>query len=172
MRLVPVLSHHRILGGAAILALTQLGASIAGLLRDRLLAQTFPDLAVVDAYIAAFRPSDLLFQVLVMSAIGMILVPLLAREQHRSDREGVANLLGASMGLGCLVFGVVAVPVTLVLPMFAPWLVNFQGEQLALYINFARIVLISDLLMVIGNTAGQELINIERYWVYGLTPID
>ena len=171
MRLVPVLSHHRILGGAAILALTQLGASIAGLLRDRLLAQTFPDLAVVDAYIAAFRPSDLLFQVLVMSAIGMILVPLIAREQHRSDREGVANLLGASMGLGCLVFGVVAVPVTLVLPMFAPWLVNFQGEQLALYINFARIVLISDLLMVIGNTAGQELINIERYWVYGLTPI-
>ncbi|MBI3336541.1 hypothetical protein HYZ98_03180 [Candidatus Peregrinibacteria bacterium] len=171
MRLVSVLSHHRILGSAAILGITQLGASIAGLLRDRLLAQTFPDLAVVDAYIAAFRPSDLIFQVLVMSAIGMILVPLLAREEHRRGREGVANLLGASMGLGCLIFGLVALLLTLVLPMLVPWLVNFQGEQLAWYINFARIVLISNLLMVIGNTIGQELIHIERYWVYGLTPI-
>ncbi|MBI1934593.1 hypothetical protein HYS30_02910 [Candidatus Peregrinibacteria bacterium] len=57
------------------------------------------------------------------------------------------------------------------LPTLAPWLVDFQGEQLDLYINFARIVLISDLLMVIGNTAGQELVTLERYWVYGLTPI-
>ncbi|MBI4129432.1 hypothetical protein HY464_01945, partial [Candidatus Peregrinibacteria bacterium] len=157
--------------GTAILAITQLGASIAGLLRDRLLAHTFPDLAVVDAYIAAFRPADLLFQVLVMSAIGMILVPLLAREHHRNDREGVANLLGASMGLGCLVFAAVALALAIALPTLAPWLVDFQGEQRDLYINFARIVLISNLLMVIGNTAGQELVTLERYWVYGLTPI-
>ncbi len=157
--------------GTVILAVTQLGASVAGLFRDRLLASTFPDLAVVDAYIAAFRPSDLLFQVLVMSAIGMILVPLLTREHHRGDTEGIANLLGASMGLGCLVFGAVAVILIVTLPILAPWLVDFRGEQLQLYINFARIVLISDLFMVIGNTAGQELVRSERYWVYGITPI-
>lgn len=162
---------RHLIKGTAILAVTQLGASIAGLLRDRLLVSTFPDLAVVDAYIAAFRPSDLLFQVLVMSAIGMILVPLLTKEHHRGDKEGIANLLGASMGLGCLVFGIVAVILIFALPTLAPWLVDFRGEQLRLYINFARIVLISDLLMVIGNTAGQELVRIERYWVYGLTPI-
>src|SRR3989338_6661701 len=142
MRLVPVLSQHRILGGAAILALTQLGASVAGLLRDRLLAQTFPDLAVVDAYIAAFRPSDLIFQVLVMSAIGMILVPLLTKEHQRSDREGVGNLLGASMGLGCVSFGTLAFALALALPALAPWLVDFHGYQLDLYINFARFALL------------------------------
>lgn len=162
---------RHVLKGTVVLAITQLGASVAGLFRDRLLASTFPDLAVVDAYIAAFRPSDLLFQVLVMSAIGMILVPLLVREHRQHDREGVANLLGASMGLGCLVFGLVAVILIFALPTLAPWLVDFRGEQLQLYINFARIVLISDLLMVIGNTAGQELVRIERYWVYGLTPV-
>lgn len=160
-----------LLKGTVILAITQLGASVAGFLRDRLLAQTFPALDVVDTYIAAFRPSDLLFQVLVMSAIGMILVPLLSKEHHRGDREGVANLLGASMGLGCLVFGILALALTFALPFVAPWLVDFEGEQLNLYINFARIVLLSDLLMVIGNTLGQELVTIERYWVYGLTPV-
>lgn len=165
------LHHHRIFSGTVVLAVTQLGASVAGFLRDRLLAQTFPTLDVVDAYIAAFRPADLLFQVLVMSAIGMILVPLLAREHHRGDRDGIANLLGASMGLGALVFSGVAGILIVALPSLAPWLVDFQGEQLHLYINFARIVLISDLLMVIGNTAGQELVTLERYWVYGLTPI-
>lgn len=160
-----------LLKGTAILAITQLGASAAGLLRDRLLASTFPDLAVVDAYIAAFRPSDLLFQVLVMSMVGMILVPLLAREHRNKNTEGVANLLGASMGLGCLVFGIVAAILIFALPTLAPWLVDFHGEQLQLYINFARIGFISDLFMVIGNTAGQELVRIERYWVYGITPI-
>lgn len=171
MRLPSVLSQHRILGGAAILALTQLGASIAGLLRDRLLAQVFPDLAVVDAYIAAFRPSDLLFQVLVMSAIGMILVPLLVREHHRDDHDGVGTLLGAAMGLGGLLFGALALFLTVALPLIAPWLVNFQGEQLSLYIDFARLALLSNFFMVFGNTLGQELVTRERYWVYGITPI-
>ena len=157
--------------GTVILAVTQLGASVAGLFRDRFFGIMFRALAVVDAYIAAFRPSDLLFQVLVMSAIGMILVPLLTKEHHRGDTEGIANLLGASMGLGCLVFGTVAVILIFTLPILAPWLVDFRGEQLQLYINFARIVLIADLFMVIGNTAGQELVRIERYWVYGITPI-
>lgn len=165
------LHHHRILRGTVVLAVTQFGASVAGFLRDRLLAKTFPALDVVDAYVAAFRPADLLFQVLIMSAIGMILVPLLAREHHRNDRDSIANLLGASMGLGCLVFGVLALALALTLPMLAPWLVDFQGEQLYLYINFARLVLLSNFLMVIGNTAGQELVTLERYWVYGLTPI-
>lgn len=171
MRLPLVKSQHRILGGAAILALTQLGASIAGLLRDRLLAQVFPDLAVVDAYIAAFRPSDLLFQVLVMSAVGMILVPLLAREHKEKSQDGVLHLLGAAMGLGCLVFGILALVIAISLPLFAPWIVSFSGEQLEFYIQFARIALVSNFMMILGNTAGQELVTLERYWVYGLTPI-
>lgn len=162
---------RRIVGGTVILAVTQLGASAAGLLRDRLLASTFPDLAVVDAYIAAFRPSDLLFQVLVMSMVGMILVPLLAREHRSKNTEGIADLLGASMGLGCLVFGVVAAILLFTLPILAPWLVDFHGEQFQLYIDFARVALLSNFFMVIGNTAGQELVRIERYWVYGITPI-
>ena len=45
------------------------------------------------------------------------------------------------------------------------------GEQLALYISFGRIALISNFLFVFGNSIGQYLITVQKYWIYGLTPI-
>lgn len=158
-----------------VLAVTQFGASLAGLIRDRVLAQTFPpgvdQLDVVSVYIAAFRPSDLLFQMLIMSAVGTVLVPMLAKRHVEGGSQETATLLGAAMGVGTFVFGAVAVATAAVLPYIAPWMVDFQGEQLKLYVNFGRIVLLSDLLMVVGSVTGQYLITIQRYWVYGLTPI-
>ena len=53
----------------------------------------------------------------------------------------------------------------------APFLVNFTGEQLQIYVHFARITLLTNLLFVFGNVYGQYLITIQRYWIYGLTPI-
>ena len=50
---IPLISEfkqHRILGGVAVLAVTQFGASLVGLIRDRVLASTFPGLDTVDVY--------------------------------------------------------------------------------------------------------------------------
>lgn len=164
--------QHRLIGGALVLAITQFGASLAGLIRDRVLAVTFAnDLGVVDAYLASFRPADFLFQVFIMSAVGTVFVPMLAGYKAKGDREGLNKLLGAAMGTGGLVFAVMAVLCIAAFPWIAPRLVHFDGDQLSIYITFARIVFLSNLLMVLGNIAGQYLITTQRYWVYGLTPI-
>lgn len=170
-RFLSSFAQHRLLGGAAVLALTQFGASLAGLLRDRFLAQTFPDLRVVDVYIAAFRPSDLLFQITVMSALGTVLVPFLASYKAKGqDREMVA-LLSSAMAVGGLVFGALALLMSLVFPWIAPALVQFQGPDLTLYVQFGRLALLTNALFVFGNALGQYLITIQRYWIYGVTPI-
>lgn len=171
MKIPSIFSQNRITGGALVLAVTQFGASLAGLIRDRMLASTFPGLDTVDVYIAAFRPSDFLFQMLIMSAVGTILVPMLTKYHVRRDTEETENLLGAAMGMGSLVFGTIAVILAVFFSSLAPFFVDFTGETLQLYIAFGRIVLISDLLMVIGNISGQYLITVQRYWIYGLTPI-
>lgn len=171
-RFLAVFAQHRIAGGAAVLAITQLLASLAGLIRDRTLASTFADdLGVVDAYLAAFRPSDLLFQITVMSAFGTVLVPMLARRRACGDDREARHLLAAAFGAGGVVFGTLALLLAILFPLIAPHLVAFPAQQLPLYILFARLALLSNALFVFGSAAGQYLISIQRYWIYGLTPV-
>lgn len=164
-------SQQRIIGGAMVLAVLQFSASLAGLFRDRILASTFPGLSVVDVYIASFRPSDLCFQMMIMAGFSVALVPLLAKYHAEDKKEEMTKLLSSVMSLAGTVFGVLAVLLSLAMPVIAPYLVGFEGEALELYIHFARLALITNFLFVFGNAYGQYLITVQRYWVYGITPV-
>ncbi|HVW66757.1 MAG TPA: lipid II flippase MurJ [Candidatus Peribacteraceae bacterium] len=171
MRLSASFAQHRLLGGAFVLAVTQAGASLAGLIRDRMLTKTFPGLDTVDVYIASFRPSDLLFQIAIMAGLSTVLVPLLARYKA-DDRFGdMSGLLSSVIALGSIVFGVIALVLAIIFPWIAPYMVSFKGETLQLYINFGRLALLTNFLFVAGNAFGQYLITVQRYWIYGITPI-
>lgn len=154
-----------------MLAVTQAGASVAGLVRDNLLNRTFPEYGTVDVYIASFRPSDLLFQIAIMSGIATVLLPMLARHTAAGERSEASELLSSVMALGSVVFGAAAVVLAILFPYIAPLLVGFQGPQLELYILFGRLALLTNFLFVFGNALGQYLNVRKRYWVYGLTPI-
>ena len=171
MRIPHSLGQNRILGGAIVLAIMQFGASFMGLIRDRILASTFPELNVVDVYIAAFRPSDLLFQVMIMAGFSVALVPLLAQYKAQGDKKQTADLLSSVVTVAAIAFGLVALVGALLMPKIAPLLAQFGDQSLELYIQFARIALLTNFLFVFGNAYGQYLITIQRYWIYGLTPI-
>lgn len=173
-RFFAAFAQHRLLGGAFVLAVTQLAASLAGLIRDNVLAGTFQargELGVVDVYIAAFRPSDFLLQVFILSAMGTVLVPMIAHHRERGRQEEAERLLGGAVGMGALAFGSIALLLAVFFPRLAPLFVDFRGDQLSLYITFARIALLTNFLFVFGNAYGQYLIIVQRYWIYGLTPV-
>ncbi len=162
------------LGGALVLAITQFGASLVGLIRDNILAATFSargEIGVVDTYIAAFRPSDFLLQTFILSAVGTVLVPMIAAYREKGDRRTMEDLLAGAIGAGALLFSVLALILAIVFPRIAPAFVSFQGEQLELYVRFGRIALLTNFLFVFGNVYGQYLMTLQRYWVYGITPI-
>ncbi len=163
--------QHRIVGGAAVLALTMLCASVAGLLRDYFLNRTFPGLAVVDVYFAAFRPSDLFFQMTIMAGYSVALVPLLARYSAEKKMNDMNALLSGVMGLASLVFGILALVLAVTFPLIAPLFVQFSGESLDLYITFGRIALLTNFLFVFGNAFGQYFITVQRYWIYGISTV-
>ncbi|NOS67139.1 MAG: hypothetical protein HOO67_02130 [Candidatus Peribacteraceae bacterium] len=169
---VPAFLHqHRLMGGAIVLALTQFGASLAGLFRDNLLARTFPGLGVVDVYVASFRPSDLLFQICIMSALGTVFVPILAAHKAHGRRSEIDQVLTGTMAMGGAFFGLIALGLGLGFPWIAGYLVSFTGTDLALYIRFGQMALLTNFLFVFGNAFGQYLITEQRYWMYGITPI-
>ncbi len=164
-------AQHRLLGGAFVLALTQFGASLMGLVRDNALNRTFPGLDTVDVYIASFRPGDLFFQITIMAGLSTVLVPLLARYKAHDRHDDTSALLSSVIAVGSLAFGLLALVLAIFFPWIAPGLVGFRGEALDLYILFGRLALLSNFLFVFGNALGQYLITVQRYWVYGLTPI-
>jgi putative peptidoglycan lipid II flippase len=165
------LKQNRLIGGAFVLAVTQFAASLAGLVRDNILNSTFPGLSTVDIYISSFRPSDLLFQMTIMAGLSTVLVPLLARYKAHDDHDETSNLLSSVMAAGSIAFGLMALVLAVFMPKIAPLLVGFEGDDLALYIRFARIALLTNFLFVAGNALGQYLITVQRYWVYGWTPV-
>lgn len=149
----------------------QAGASVMGLLRDRALTKTFPGLDTVDVYISSFRISDLLFQVTVMAGFSVALVPLLAQYAAKNNQKEMSHLLSGVMGIASVIFGAIALGLFFIFPSIAPMLVQFEGESLTLFIQFGRMTLLSNFLFVFGNAFGQYLITIQRYWIYGITPI-
>ncbi len=171
MGLRRIFSQQHIIGGTVVLALTQLAASVMGFVRDTAFARTFPDSSIVDVYVAAFRPSDFLFQTCIIAALGTVLVPVLASHKAHDRHGDMSTVLSGSMLLGATAFGIISLLLAAALPSIAHWFVDFQGERLALYVGFGRIALFSNFLFVFGNTLGQYLITSQRYWIYGLTPV-
>jgi putative peptidoglycan lipid II flippase len=171
-RFSTLFDQKRLAGGAFALAVTQFGASLAGLVRDRILFQTFPPgSGITDVYFASFRPSDFLFQACIVSALGTVLVPVLAAHHAHGRADERDKVLSGTMYVGAMAFGVIALLLAAFLPRVAPYLVAFEGERLELYVRFGRLALLSNFLFVFGSTLGQHLITVQRYWVYGLTPI-
>ncbi len=165
------LSQQRLLGGAFVLALTQFAASLAGLIRDNALNRTFPGLSTVDVYIASFRPSDLLFQITIMAGLSTVLVPLLAKYKANDRHHDTSALLSSVMWAGSMFFGFVSLLLCIFFPKIAPLLVGFSGDDLTLYVNFGRLALLTNFLFVFGNAIGQYLVTVQKYWIYGITPV-
>lgn len=169
------LSQKRIAGGASVLALTSLLASACGFLRDRAFSTMFPldsdPLGVASVYIAAFRPSDLLFQLFVMSCLSVVMVPFLAGHLAKDKRDDMNEITTSTLIVFGSGFAVVALILFVLFPVLAPHMVKFTGASLELYITFGRIALFTNFLFVAGNTLGQYLIAEQKYWTYGITPI-
>lgn len=128
-------------------------------------------LGVASVYIAAFRPSDLLFQVSVMSSLSVILVPFLAGHLAHKRTDEMNAITTSTLLVFGTGFGAVALLMALFFPLLAPSMTKFTGESLQLYIAFGRIALLTNFLFVFGNTIGQYLLTVQRYWIYGITPI-
>ena len=88
-----------VMGGAMIIALFSILSRILGLLRDRFLSSTFGAGQVLDAYYAAFRLPDLIFNTLVLGALSSAFIPIFIKYWRKDKEEswqitnGVMNLL-------------------------------------------------------------------------------
>lgn len=163
--------QNTVAGGAMIIALFSIFSRLLGLLRDRFLSSSFGAGQVLDAYYAAFRLPDLVFNTLVLGALSSAFIPVFLR-YWRQDKEeawqitsGVLNILFLIVLFFSIVFFI-----------FAPLIVNymvpgFAPETKALTVSLTRIMLIGTLFFTLSNIAGSVLNSFRRFLIYSLAPV-
>ena len=124
-----------------------------GLLREVVIGAQFGTSAELDAYLAAFRVPDLLFQLVAGGALGSAFIPTFAARLLQGDRAKAWRLASAVANLMALLLTLTAI----LAAVSAPWLVRhllapgFSAAQQALTVSLMRLMLISTIIFGISG---------------------
>ncbi len=168
---------RNVASAALILALASLLSRLLGFLRDRFLAGRFGAGDLLDAYYAAFRIPDLVYNLLVLGTLSAGFVPIFislwSKEKKDEENEQTAwrfvnNVLNF-LSLSLLFLGIIGF-------LAAPFLVKlitpgFSGQKLETTINLTRIFFLSPLILGISAVVGGVLQARQRFLFYSLSSI-
>ncbi|HEY8108624.1 MAG TPA: murein biosynthesis integral membrane protein MurJ [Patescibacteria group bacterium] len=159
-------------GAAAILGVAYFASRLLALVRDRLLATGFGPGPELDAYFAAFRIPDFIFNVLIFGAISSAFIPVFAgylanKKKETADKVG-SVVLTAGIILLIGVAGVAFVFAPELAPFIAPGFTDAQLKEVA---ELTRIMLLSPIFFGIGGIFGSVLHSHQRFVAYSVAPL-
>lgn len=160
-----------ITGAALVLGAASFISRIIGLLRDRIFAHQFGAGDVLDAYYAAFRIPDLVYNLLIVGALSAGFIPVFMRVFVQDKKQAweltnnVITILGILLLVSC---GFLFVFTPSIMPYIVP---GFSGEKLQTTITLTRIMFLSPILLGISSVVSGVLQSLKSFFVYSLTPI-
>ena len=160
------------LTGAVILGVSSVVSRLLGLVRNRLLSGEFGTGFASDAYFAAFRLPDFLFNLLVLGALSSAFIPVFAEYLAKKKRD---EAFMVARSLFTVMFFVLAV-LTVVLFLFAEPLsylvaADWVGEQRELLVRLIRIMLLSPLFFGLSNVLTGILNSFRRFVATAAAPV-
>ena len=161
-----------LLSGAAILAVSSIASRVLGLVRNRMLSGQFGTGLESDAYFAAFRVPDLLFNLLVLGALSSAFLPVFADYIAKKKRDEAFVIARSLFTVTFIVL------VGLLLAAFAfaeplSYLVadTWEGEQRASLVRLMRIMLLSPLFFGLSNILTGILNSFRRFVATAMAPV-
>lgn len=164
-------STNSITRAALILGAASFLSRIIGLLRDRIFAHLFGAGDILDAYYAAFRIPDLVYNLLIVGALSAGFIPVFIKTLEKSKKKAwrVTNSLMTILGISLIV-------ICLFLMFITPQLMQlvvpgFSGEKFELTVMLTRIMFLSPILLGLSSIASGVLQSFKCFLIYSLTPI-
>jgi putative peptidoglycan lipid II flippase len=156
---------------AIILAAASLASRLLGVLRDWLLANRFGASPDLDAYFAAFRIPDFIYNVLVFGGIVVAFLPLFSDYYSKSQKDAwrfANNTLN--------IFAVLLILTSALLFMFTPQLVflvapGFDQALLAKTAFLSRILFLSPIIFGLASIFSGILQYFRRFLAYSLAAL-
>ncbi len=161
-----------VLEATIVLAVASLVSRLFGLLRDRTLAAHFGAGDVLDAYFAAFKIPDLIFNLLILGALSSAFIPVFTEYIKKNGKDEAWSLVNSLVNFGI----VVLTGILLLIAIFAPHLAKvvapgFEPDKQIMVANLMRIMLLSPLFFGLSNLAGGVLNSFRNFIVYAIAPI-
>lgn len=157
--------------GVFLIAFFGIISRIIGLLRDRLLAADFGAGDSLDAYYAAFRLPDLVFNTLIFGALGSAFIPQFVR-LWINDKEKAFKL--ANNILNILI--IIVIIFTIIFWLFSPILIpiltpGFNEAKQITTIDLTRVMLISIIFFSLSTVMAGILNSLKKFFLYSLAPV-
>ncbi|MDO9509798.1 MAG: murein biosynthesis integral membrane protein MurJ [Candidatus Magasanikbacteria bacterium] len=163
-----------IAGSAMVISFATLLSRIVGLLRDRVLAHYFGAGPIIDAYFAAFKIPDLIYNLLVVGALSAGFIPVFSKLFHQDENDkkaawdltnNVINIMSVLM----LVLGILGI-------IFTPWLSpiiapGFDTSGQAMVTSLMRIMFVSPFLFGLSMVFGGVLQSLRRFFLFSFAPL-
>ena len=160
-------------GAALLISLATLASRVVGIARDRVFAHTFGAGPVLDAYYAAFKIPDLVYNLLIVGALTAGFIPTFTRLlTQNSSRENawkltnnVINIIGFLIGV-CSILGAIFASrlTTIIFPGFGT-----SSHELAS--QMTRVIFISPFILGISMVMGGILQSLRQFLLYSLAPV-
>jgi putative peptidoglycan lipid II flippase len=149
-----------------------LASRVLGWLRVVVLSNLFGAGPELDAYYAAFRIPDLIFELVAAGAITSALIPVLAGliEHGQKDRAWHVASTVLNLMLGALL--ALAIALFFLAPTLVPYLVpGFDEPTTALTVELTRLMLISPIFLAAGSILTAILQTQDRFGAAAMAPV-
>ncbi|PIY93539.1 MAG: murein biosynthesis integral membrane protein MurJ [Candidatus Magasanikbacteria bacterium CG_4_10_14_0_8_um_filter_32_14] len=162
---------YTITGAAIVIGTASFVSKIIALARDRIFAHYFGAGDVMDAYYAAFKIPDLVFNLLIVGALSAGFIPIFLELLNKDKKEAwkvtntMINILGILLIVSCTIL-------IFFTPQFLKLLVpGFSGDKFQLTVMLSRIMFVSPILLGISSIVSGVLQSFKAFLIYSLSPI-
>ncbi|MEX0626655.1 MAG: murein biosynthesis integral membrane protein MurJ [Chloroflexota bacterium] len=166
-------SIGRVLANASlILTVAALASRLLGWIRLLVIGSQFGASEDLDAYFAAFRIPDAIFQLVVAGALSAALIPVFSSYRAREDEREAWRLASSVINLVLIALAVFS----LVMAILAPWVVpiiapGFDPETTELTVRLTRVMLLSPVFIGMGAVVSGLLNTYGRFGVPAAAPL-
>lgn len=169
--IVKSLEDNKIAKTTVIIAVFSLVAKLLGLVRDAVFSHQFGTTPMIDAYYAAFRIPDFIFNLLILGTFSVAFIPVFSEYLQKGKKE--SNLLSSSI-INVTVLMMLGLTVTAFIfvdPLVRSIAPGFEGEAFELTRMFTRIFLLSPLLLTLSSMVSSMLNAYKRFALVAVAPV-
>jgi putative peptidoglycan lipid II flippase len=167
-------ANRQIARAAGTVMLAFVFGQLAGLARNILVARTFGASDSLDAFLAANRVSETLFNLIAGGALGSAFIPTFTSFLAKDDKRGAWRLASAVANLVVLILSALAALAAVFAPQIVRYLLapGFSGDpvQFALTVSLLRIQLVSAVLFGLSGLVMGILNSHQVFFIPALTP--
>ena len=161
-----------ILTASLILTVAALASRLLGWVRLVVIGSQFGATRELDAYFAAFRIPDAIFQLVVAGALSAALIPVFSSYRARGQDVEAWKLASSVINLVLIALAALSLVMAILAPIFVPVVApGFDAPTTELTVRMTRIMLLSPVLIGMGAVVSGILNSYQQFTVPALAPL-